>query len=101
MYMQQSHSTALLSRPRVIALSHETSLQVALVQSILQPASREPAQAQAGGAASSADAAGHLEKDDAPQEVVQVATVDSFQVICQKKNQPVAHHNKPNIADSE
>lgn len=95
MYMQHSHSTAVLSRPRVAALSPDSFLQVALIQSMLQPATRTSAQAatQADAAASSADAAGRPEKDDALREVVQVATVDSFQVTCQSENQPVSEVN--------
>lgn len=67
---------------------------------MLQPASRTPAQAapQADVAASSGDAAGAPAKDDPLQDVVQVATVDSFQVTCQKGNQPVLHHNKSEVA---
>ena len=62
-------------------------LQVALIQSMLQPASRTPAQAEA--AANDADAAGHPQKDDASQDAVQVATVDSFQVTGQTGNESV------------
>ena len=84
-------TAALLQRPKSIALSSNCFLQVALIQNMLQPATSAPAPAaaQAEAAPSDADAAGHPPKDDASQDLVQVATVDSFQVTCQKGNQPV------------
>lgn len=64
-------------------------LQVALIQNMLQPATSAPVPttAQADSVANDAAAEGHPAKGDASQEVVQVATVDSFQVTYQATQQ--------------
>ena len=58
---------------------------------MLQPGTSTPAPAAAPGEAvvNDADAAGQPPNQDASQDVVQVATVDSFQVTCHTGNRPV------------
>lgn len=91
-------TVALLRMPRSAALSSDCVLQVALIQNMLQPApsTPAPAAAQTEAAASDADAADRPVEDDASQDAVQVATVDSFQVTCQTGNQlvPCCQHSQ-------
>lgn len=68
-------------------------LQVALIGSMLHPASSAlaPAVAQADAVADHADAGHHPQTKDVSQDVVQVATVDSFQVECHQGFEPVIY----------